>query len=575
MNDLDIWDAYEQAATLNDQNSGKLLELDSSSPRCAQCGSAQFVCQNALSVCCECGAVAESDEGEVMVAGAASTSTSSLGTLIRGSSKQALCKRQIWLSSAKDKRRRAVAAEFAQLSSALQMPGHVIEAAVQLFDTLITRLNVGYYHCKRRAELRAACVYHASRECNLPLQRKEIATKLNIPLRSVTKGINVFLDVMDRRFRSAPPINAFDFVDRFCAALNVVDREYVRDILTAIHALGLLADKTPTSQAAAAILFAVGERHLNLTRDQIQAQSFTSAAVLLKNQSILNKHKEHLNFFCQKLVETKQSDSSMSSTAKQIKEVEHIKELLLAGKSPAEANPYLVNPNSTVDPPAWVTRRTAYQVASISEDPVPDHRGEDPVDNARYEGPVSDRGGVQEVIQGDATNPHGGQERTALIDIPSPILNDAEHTAAQEQTALDAPIGSAPTAEQQRAQEQTQLTAESEVNPLDAPEHEKEIAAKTAKTESAHAHKDSHKGTHKDTHKDTHKSQAHHSEPAVAQPAPVQQEIIHQDPVQDVPATHETHEVHEVQDGHGTVVEAKTVKKPAAKRTKKSIETNK
>ena len=72
----------------------------------------------------------------------------------------------------------------------------------------------------------AACVYFACKSCNVPRSSKEIADIFDINITVMTKGCKNFTNIMnlDKKNKNRinnTPINAYDFIERFCSNFNV------------------------------------------------------------------------------------------------------------------------------------------------------------------------------------------------------------------------------------------------------------------------------------------------------------------------------------------------------------------
>ena len=220
-----------------------------------------------------------------------------LATLISKSGGNAQSRRlqrvQQWNSvTPREREMRQTVVEFASIQASLGLSARIVDLAVSIYGDFLTRLaETSQNRCKRRTCLRAAAVFFACKELGVPRERKELAQKLKLPLKNVTKCCNMFFDLMGQTFREKPPLTASDFVERYCAMLGLMDREMVSDVIDAVSRLDLLSDKTPTSIASASILFLIKHRDLPISKAEVQLKCGNSNAIITRAYATLIKYR--------------------------------------------------------------------------------------------------------------------------------------------------------------------------------------------------------------------------------------------------------------------------------------------
>lgn len=270
---------------------------------CEECGALRdFAVCEGFEVCTSCG---EADQSFIdvkhhwSVDSKAFSPDQTLATYISKSSNaqnRRLQRVQQWNAvTPKEREMRHTVTEFASIQASLSLSSHIVDLAVKLYGDFLTHLADTLLHrCKRRTCLRAASVFFACKELGVPRERKEIASKLKLPLKNVTKCCNLFFDVMGQVFREKPPLTAADFVERYCALLGVTDRQMVHEMIDATARLNLLNDKTPTSVASTCILFLVNHKGLPITKADVQQKCGNSNAIITRSLATLAKNKEEL-----------------------------------------------------------------------------------------------------------------------------------------------------------------------------------------------------------------------------------------------------------------------------------------
>lgn len=280
-----------------------MLSANSELMDCSVCQSPQeFEVADGLEVCRTCGCAHEGFidiKHHWSVEGKTFSPEERLATFIgKSSSTQSrrLQRLQQWNSvTPKEREMRQTVVEFASIKASLGLSPHMVDLAVKLYDDFLTQLATTVLHrCKRRSALRAAAVFFACKELGVPRERKEIALKLGLPLKNVTKGCNLFFDMMGKSFREKPPLTALDFVERYCALLGVTERDMVHELIEATERLALFNDKTPMSVASACILFLINHLQLDITKAEVQMKCGNSSAIITRSMAVLVKHSDAL-----------------------------------------------------------------------------------------------------------------------------------------------------------------------------------------------------------------------------------------------------------------------------------------
>jgi transcription initiation factor TFIIIB Brf1 subunit/transcription initiation factor TFIIB len=252
---------------------------------CSTCENSEIVLRGGYNVCVDCGEVL-SKPFDALRGPCAQT-----GMATGFQRRRKSCK---WSSTAQEReerQERRLRQDFCEIQNAMGLAQTLVDRSMELYKELLAGLRESRQtNCKRRDGLRAAAVFFACKEQGLPRQRKEIASKLKIPLKTVTRSCNVFLDAMGSAFREAPPLQAEDFVDRYCARLGIDDRAFVSKVVRCVEENGLLSHRAPTSITAACVAFAAEELGLGVKKRDVQAAFGNSVAILSKSHSVLKRH---------------------------------------------------------------------------------------------------------------------------------------------------------------------------------------------------------------------------------------------------------------------------------------------
>lgn len=66
-----------------------------------------------------------------------------------------------------------------------------------------------------REGIKAACLFFALRQIGRPYERKEISEMTGVSQKVLTRGYNLFMDMMGPQFQHMPPLTSVDFLERF------------------------------------------------------------------------------------------------------------------------------------------------------------------------------------------------------------------------------------------------------------------------------------------------------------------------------------------------------------------------
>lgn len=141
-----------------------------------------------------------------------------------------------------------------------------------------------------RIGIKAACIYFACKNCNVPRSTKEISEMFKIENVIVTKGCKKFQEIINsskqykERINKNSIINYSDFLDRFCNKLNLneLDISIIKSIADKSIKYRLVYQSTPPSIAAGAIYYYVKKKELNITKKDISDISKISEVTINK-----------------------------------------------------------------------------------------------------------------------------------------------------------------------------------------------------------------------------------------------------------------------------------------------------
>jgi len=114
---------------------------------------------------------------------------------------------------------------------------------------------------KNRMQIIAACFYYGAILQKHPRSTKEVAEIFELTIKDITKGNRTFLKLMndDKKIIDIKPINASEFIERFCSKIKISKHtmKLSKNIAENTYKLELIIDHQAISIAAACILLAM------------------------------------------------------------------------------------------------------------------------------------------------------------------------------------------------------------------------------------------------------------------------------------------------------------------------------
>ena len=141
-----------------------------------------------------------------------------------------------------------------------------------------------------RIGIKAACIYFACKNCNVPRSAKEISEMFNVNNVVVTKGCKKFQEIIHNtkthknRINKDNIINFSDFIDRFCNKLNLnyLDINIIKNIAENAVKHKLVYQNTPPSIAAGSIYLYIKNKNLDISKKDISDISKISEVTINK-----------------------------------------------------------------------------------------------------------------------------------------------------------------------------------------------------------------------------------------------------------------------------------------------------
>ena len=242
-----------------------------------------------------------------------------LSTMIGGTSKQRLQKVHQWNSvTTKERNITQAAKEFEQVAGIGQLGQRVVNTALELYVgvyNMIEQHKSASKRCSHRQGLKAACVYFACKQTGCPRERKELAGIFGVEIKVVTKGINLFMDIMGSDFIELAPLRAEDFIPRYCTLLEL-PFSYQTKSLAVMEALTHVGfDMTPPNLAAGALFFVSQSFNGLLTKELIHDRCGTSLAVIGRSYHLINQYrKDILEFLASKETPEAMPEASLEAS---------------------------------------------------------------------------------------------------------------------------------------------------------------------------------------------------------------------------------------------------------------------
>jgi transcription initiation factor TFIIB len=218
---------------------------------------------------------------------------SSMSTTIAGPANSRLQRTHQWNSMTSSERSLHQTMKYYEnLEAQYKLGGQVTATATEIFSALASMIDAYRSGTKRnnnKQSLQAACLYFACRRVGCPRNRREISTMTGVPLKFVTKGINMFVDIMDGDYVSDEPLRAQDFAARYCSALDLPFslQKQLLALLGALDEMGLQFGVSPCSVCCGALYFLCQLTGRKVTREAIHETCGSSVAVMGKVHSVL------------------------------------------------------------------------------------------------------------------------------------------------------------------------------------------------------------------------------------------------------------------------------------------------
>ena len=167
--------------------------------------------------------------------------------------------------------------EFERLDQETNLGKNITSTACDLF-----RETQKVKRCSNRDGIKAACVYFACRDLQVPREKDEIMILFKSSRSVVNKGVSAFLDLVPR-YRTLPPLLPLDFVDRFCELINF---HHTDDVVILINKLSketnALNEFPPTWITAGAIKVVSSFHKKALSKETISVKFRVSNAAIGK-----------------------------------------------------------------------------------------------------------------------------------------------------------------------------------------------------------------------------------------------------------------------------------------------------
>ena len=176
--------------------------------------------------------------------------------------------------------------EYTDIAKEQKMPLEIANVAVELFSKLFTQLedtNSGIKRCNIKQAIIATCFYYACRNSGHPRETKEVCKIFKITGKVLTKGLNIFEDLMDPSYKNLDLIDPISFIPRFTGNLGMShdQQEQVEDFVRQAVNHPDLCDSTPSHLVAGCILELCSRNEWKHQKKQI-AQACEVSTVILQ-----------------------------------------------------------------------------------------------------------------------------------------------------------------------------------------------------------------------------------------------------------------------------------------------------
>jgi len=163
--------------------------------------------------------------------------------------------------------------EITEICKKNNLPSIIINEAKSIYKIISnTKISRG----SNRIGIKAATVYFACKECNVPRSSKEIADMFHIDITVMTKGTKMCQEILHmnkknkNRFKNHDSIYPIDFIERFCNKLNL--DQYINTIKLICNISienNIISENTPPSIAAGCIFLFVKNNNIKISKKQI------------------------------------------------------------------------------------------------------------------------------------------------------------------------------------------------------------------------------------------------------------------------------------------------------------------
>lgn len=181
---------------------------------------------------------------------------------------------------------------YENLEAQHKLGAQVTMTATEIFFTVASTIEAYKSGTKRnnnKQALQAACLYFSCRRVGCPRNRREISSMTGVPLKFVTKGINMVVDMMGGDYVSEEPLRAQDFAPRYCNALDLpfaIQKKLVV-VLDALDEMKIHFGVSPCGVCCGAIYFVCQLVGHKITRESVHSACGSSVAVMGEVQSVL------------------------------------------------------------------------------------------------------------------------------------------------------------------------------------------------------------------------------------------------------------------------------------------------
>ncbi|KAJ3085863.1 Transcription initiation factor IIB [Quaeritorhiza haematococci] len=176
--------------------------------------------------------------------------------------------------------------EFQRLSNVPGIPPHVAETSWRLYMDLYQKMknhNVGMKRCHMKQGLKIAVIYFACKVQHVAMEKRDISRLFGTPIRTITKGCNLIMDIMGEQYSKIPPTKPEDLVPRFLQLEPLkLYKATILSILGHIETSDLRDHHTPISIVSATVYLVCQQHKLKIDRSQIQKLSGCSRVTLSK-----------------------------------------------------------------------------------------------------------------------------------------------------------------------------------------------------------------------------------------------------------------------------------------------------